>query len=505
MNVLHILSDQHQAACMGHAGHPQAITPHLDRLASQGVSFSSAYTQNPICTPSRVSMLSGQYCHNHGYYGLGGPRPERLPNYLGHFRRHGYRTAGIGKLHLPDQPHNWVVDDVDLLAECYESASNNKSGANSYRSPYFEYLEALGLREQEDSIRLPEFPGKQQHEARPSLLPYKHSVEGWCVQTARRFISDSGDQPWCVQVSLPRPHQCYTPDQEFWDRYPEDLDLPVGLHQDAAHRPPHFQKMVERYRNGHGLLKPDDFESWARRVWRGYLACVTQVDHAVGELMDFLETHGLTENTIVVYGSDHGAYSGTFGVPEKAPGICSEKVCRVPMVWRVPGISPSEHRCDLLAENIDFAPTFTTLCGLPPMETSDGCDLSALLRGENNPVREVAVTENVWSKSLRYKNWRYVHYQPETFGGKEAGELYDLEADPGETRNLYFEADYAPVLHQCRRLLLEWLIRTTRATTIWPATGSKEQPLAYATADDGKESNAHGAVLRARNRQLNYL
>jgi arylsulfatase A-like enzyme len=92
-NILFILSDQLNAKCLGHAGHPQVQTPHLDRMAAEGVRCANAITQNPICTPSRVSFISGQYCHNHGYYGLGGPNPGGLPSMFGHFRRHGYLTA----------------------------------------------------------------------------------------------------------------------------------------------------------------------------------------------------------------------------------------------------------------------------------------------------------------------------------------------------------------------------------------------------------------------------
>src|SRR5512134_1185753 len=91
-NVLFIISDQHNAKVLGHRGHPDVKTPNLDRMATQGVRFANAITQNPICTPSRVSWLSGQYCHNHGYYGLSGPEPRGLPSVLGHFRRAGYRT-----------------------------------------------------------------------------------------------------------------------------------------------------------------------------------------------------------------------------------------------------------------------------------------------------------------------------------------------------------------------------------------------------------------------------
>lgn len=117
-NVLFIVADQHQAACAHYEGHPQAITPNLDRLAARAVRFTHAYTQNPICTPSRMSMLSGQYPHNHGYYGLGGPPLQKqLPSFLLHYQRAGYRTAAIGKIHTPE---NWLEPHCHVFNEYKE-------------------------------------------------------------------------------------------------------------------------------------------------------------------------------------------------------------------------------------------------------------------------------------------------------------------------------------------------------------------------------------------------
>ena len=118
--------------------------------------------------------------------------------------------------------------------------------------------------------------------------------------------------------------------------------------------------------------------------------------------MSYLERTGKRENTIVIYGSDHGAYSGTYGIAEKAPGICSEAVCRVPMVWSVPRVTKKGFVSRQLVENIDITPTLVSLCDLPPMDTVDGRDLTPLLKGGDTPVREIAVTENVWSKGLRW-------------------------------------------------------------------------------------------------------
>jgi len=177
----------------------------------------------------------------------------------------------------------------------------------------------------------------------------------------------------------------------------------------------------------------------------------------------------------------------------------------VPMIWRVPGASARGTVCDHLVEGVDIAPTIAALCGLPPMDTVDGCDISHLLRGGAEPVREVAVTENPWSKALRWRRWRFVHYQPEMFPDRDVGELYDLENDPNETRNLYPDPAHREVVEQCRRLLLEWLVRTTRVVNVWPFVGYPKRPLDYCTAGDGKESNTAGPALRLKQGNVNYL
>ena len=493
-NVIHVVSDQHLATCAGYEAHPQAVTPHMDQLAAKGTRFRYAYAQNPICTPSRVSMLSGQYCHNHGYYGLSGPAPHALPSFLSHFHQHGYRTAGIGKLHTPNEPCDWLEDHCDLYAECYDY--QHRGPDMPQRSAYYEFLADQNLSYQDDdSIALQEFEGKQQHEARPSKLALEHSVEGWCVERARQFIDESHamDKPFCMQVSLPRPHQCYTPNQQFWDLYPDDIDLPPTFENDSAHRAPHFQHMVNHYRENYkGLIEPRDWVSVSKRVWRGYLACLTQVDWALGQIMQHLANMGLSDRTIVIYHSDHGAYSGTFGVPEKAPGICSEAVCRVPFIWYVPGVSKAGHVSTQLVESLDLAATLCALCGLPEMASSDGCNLTSLLQGQDQPLRQVAVTEHPWSKSIRWDQWRLVHYQSDMFPGQDIGELYDIHVDPDETTNYYHDPVYREIVEHGRRLLLEWLIGTSRLVTCWPPPHGSSFDSAYPMAGDGKLTRKAG-------------
>lgn len=500
-NVLYVISDQHQAACMGAEGHPQAITPNMDSLAHRGVRFASAYTQNPICTPSRTSILTGQYVHNHGYYGLCGPTPPiDLPSVLQHFRRNGYRTAVIGKVHTPDEPTNWLAGHCDRIADaCTYHGENGGEGRE-----YGAFLDSLGLRDKNDSGRLPEFPGNQQNDARPSNLPYRASLEGWTVTETIKFLDETGDRPFFVQCSLPRPHECYTPDRRFWEMYPADLALPPTIRNSAAHRPPHFQEMVEKLKNQEWLIEPKTFDAGCRRVWRGYLACITQVDFALGELLSYLQRAGKDANTIVVYGTDHGAYEGTFGVPEKAPGICSEAVCRVPMLWYVPGVTGKGLVSRQLVENIDITPTLISLCNLPPPDTTDGHDLTPLLKGDDKPLRETAITENVWSKALRWGPWRFVHY-PRALFGSDVGELYNLEKDPDETKNLYHEPSAQTTVSECRRLLLEHITTTTRYVTVLPAPAGLPPSRTAQLAADFKESNQVGVEERIRRHRLNYL
>ncbi|MHC4982414.1 MAG: sulfatase family protein [Planctomycetota bacterium] len=477
-NVLHIIADQHQAACTGFEGHSQAITPSLDRLAAAGTRFTRAYTQNPICTPSRVSILSGQYCHNHGYYGLCGPRPQVLPSFFSHFKAHGYRTAGVGNLHTPNMPRDWLERHLDNYADTFVSADGVRE-----QTRWFDEIRAKGLLEKEE-FHLAWSGRGQEARDKPSQLPFEYSQEGWCVREAIRFMDGCAGQPFCMQVSLERPHDPCTPARQFWDMYDDDLELPETFHNDAAGRPPHFQQMCQAWREREG----ESYVRSAKRRWKSYLASITHVDHAVGLLLDHLEHSGLADNTIVIYDADHGGYMSTFGIHEKAPGICSEAVCRVPFIWRVPGVTREAGVCGQLVENVDIAPTITGLCGLPAMLSADGKDIAALLAGGSEPVREIAVTENPWSKAIRFGRWRFVHYQPESFDGKDVGELYDLQADPNETRNLYYDPAHTQVLQECRRKLLEWLIRTTRIKTAWGIVGIEHRGrrMEYPDGGDGK-------------------
>ncbi len=470
-NILFIVADQHNAKVLGHQGHPDARTPHLDRLAREGCRFESAITQNPICTPSRVSFLSGQYPHNHGYYSLSGPNPGGLPNIFGHFRERGYFTAAMGKIHCPEY---WIEDDCDVF---HESNSWQAGSIVGRSKDYARFLRERGVEDLEDHILLPEFGerGRQSVEGRPSPLAFDESQEGWLTNTAIDTMKQAAqrEQPFLLHVSFPRPHQCTTPCQQFWDLYDqEELSLPPNADYDldAAKKAPHMIAAAKRWRESDWqLFEPKTFEAGRRRKLHGYLGAVSQVDAAVGQLLDFLRETGKAEDTIVVYTADHGDYATEHGIMEKAPGICSDAITRVPLIFWAPGRITGGRSANEIVELVDISNTLCALAGVDLMETSDGRDISGLLAGEPGNRDRLGVTEFAWSKSVRKGPFRLVHY-PRAFFPAEYpdgfGELYDLAADPWEMRNLYFDAAHQAKVDELRGDLLEWLITTTRPRTV---------------------------------------
>lgn len=281
--------------------------------------------------------------------------------------------------------------------------------------------------------------------------------------------------------------------------YPEEeIELPpnADVDLDAAGKAPHLKHMAQRARDGgFALFEPRTFEAQRLRKIRGYLGQVSEIDHTVGTVLQGLDELGLRDDTIVIYSTDHGEYVYQFGVPEKAPGIFSDSVCRIPMIWRIPGILPEGVELSHLVETVDMINTLCHYCGLPELETTDGFDIHHLLEGTGQPVRDVAVTEHPWSKSITDGRYRWVYY-PERHPVSQAApgfyELYDLETDPWEMTNLYQDPEARDIAYRLQEKLLNWLISTTRIKTSLPAVqeeGSQwQERYKHRVNADGKSS-----------------
>ena len=476
-NVLFLMADQWNARCFGFEGHPDVKTPNLDQLAASGVRFTRAYAQNPICTPSRMCYLTGQYAHNTGYYGLSGPNPDWLPHAFAHFRAHGYVTGAVGKIHTPT---GWIEPSCDYFREAYAY------GMGLSGSHYEEFLRGAGQEDDRDDDTMQEWAeiggGGQGLDARPSRLPYELCVDRWTASHAQNFLRvRPSDRPFFLWVSFPRPHETYLPSQEFWDLYGEDrLTLPPNANDPMTDKPPHARRhaLQQRETNRLWVFEPRDWEHGRRRVLRGYYGCCTQVDHAVGEVLATLDELGLRDDTLIVFCADHGDFAGEHGIIEKAPGVAYEAITRVPYIWSWGKRFPAGQSCESLVESVDFFATVCHLAGLLPPVMCDGLDLSRLLGGEHVLLREAAFTETPWTKRIRTERWSFVHYQPAMFPeAEDVGELYDLEADPWELTNLYHDLAYQEVVQSLRRQVAEWVIGTSHPTTVLPMPAHLTNPV----------------------------
>ncbi|WP_135557553.1 sulfatase family protein [Paenibacillus cymbidii] len=452
-NVLFLFSDQHNARCLSCAGHPDVRTPHLDRLAGEGVRFEQAYANNPICTPSRISFLSGLYPSTHGYYGLYGPSPSApMTSLFRWFREHGYRTGALGKLHTP---RYWIEADCQFVYDEFIE--------------FPKYAEGAGLYERNDNRA---FLGERDGET--SLLPLEHSCELALAKQAVRFMRgegeprdrESAEKPWLAWVSFSRPHQPYTPSEPFASMYPPE----------ALTLPPFGDGEKAEVRRKRGDLP----EARLRKLLAAYLGLVSQVDHAIGLIVEELERLGQLENTIVVYCADHGDYAGEHGLMEKKGGISYSAITRVPLIVRLPSGSggPRGTVNRDIVESVDLFPTLCALAGIDAPNTVQGSSFAGLLagggggegeqglasggfeggdaEGEGGGFRTSALTENAYRKAIVAGGWRYVA----NLDGEQEDELYDLDADPWELCNRIDEPACADKARDMLRLLLD---RTVRA------------------------------------------
>ena len=473
-NILIIKSDQHNARCLGVNGHPQVRTPHLDALAQEGVHFTSAFVQNPICTPSRMCYLTGQYVHSHGIYGLSrmpnptDPVPPSLPSLMSTFRNAGYRTGIIGHVHVR---RDWLAPHCDMYRDLHENAE--PYDPSHPHNSYSQYLAARGLLDKRDDEA---WHGLAQIlDACPSELSFVDSYEGYCAQSFEEFLHGvPSGQPFLYQIDTLHPHQDYLPAQEFWDLYEGvDLQMPPSADEDLSGKPPH-QRATQAWAHAYeGVFEPKGYEHVRRRKLRGYYGCISQVDHMVGLVRRRLRERGLESNTLVVYCSDHGDFALEHGFLEKAPGISYDAILRTPFIWHWPAGGFTARTVDTLVESVDLFPTLCALAGVPAPDTLDGLDLSGLLRGDRGPQREFVVAEFPLSRTLRTREWKLCHRPRGMFRQADgtpldAGELYHVAEDPWEVHNLYDEPRFRAVREDLRRMLFDWTLETTRCGNTWP-------------------------------------
>jgi arylsulfatase A-like enzyme len=418
--------------------HPGIQTPHFDRLARRSVTFTNAHCAAPACHPSRVAVMTGVHPTASGLYrnlfGSHGPRwrheSPALENAVvlsQHFRDHGYRSVGGGKIFHALQ---WTPGD----------SQNDPAAWDAYRGDPLDPISRDWPR--------PDFGGRSQDDGFIGKRPLSHFLfgaaplelgpgqgDGAVVDWAAAEMKTAGVQPLFLAVGLFRPHIPFEVPQRWFDLYPPDqVRLPESPADDLADARSHERE------SWHEWVTVND--QW-RHLMRGYLASISYVDHEVGRLLDALDASPIAGNTIVVLWADHGFHIGEKENWEKF--ALWEQTTRVPLFIHAPGVSLDGGSSPEPATLTDLYPTLCELAGLPVPPQCTGRSLVAQLKDPMAISDGIALTSYTFNRdqspshAVRDPRYRYIRY-PDGFE-----ELYDLEKDRGEFRNLAADPAHATV------------------------------------------------------------
>lgn len=483
-NILWICTDQQRQDTLGCYGNQFVTTPALDALAAGGVRFTNAFSQSPVCTPSRVGFLTGRYpvTARGRQNGADIPETERLITKI--LQENGYTCGLSGKLHIsacnPRSGRNGVERRID---DGYSEFhwSHDTSAAWGESNEYHKWLSSQGRKYETE--RHPESRWVEYG------MPEELHQTTWCVDRAIDFINsragkgaragDGGERnhenPWLFSVNIYDPHHPFNPPREYLDRYLQILDsIPLPDFEPgeiSAKTPWHAIDHDGAYGHDAGYPYSQMSDRDHRLVRAAYWAMCDLIDRQVGRMLEALDSTGQRENTIVIFMSDHGELIGDHGVYLKGPFMYDCSI-RVPLVISLPGtINPA--RRDALVELVDIPATLLDLCEVPIPEGMQGRSFAQLLRG-GTPDKH---RDSVYSEYYNAMPW---HRNPLPYvtavrtsteklviahrTGK--GEMYDLAADPRERRNLWDD----PSRREMKLRLFE-LAADRMAETIDPLPG----------------------------------
>jgi len=431
-NLIFIMSDEHNKRVLGCYGHPMIQTPHLDRLATRGTRFTSAYTNCPICVPARAAFATGQYVHRIRYWDNAIAYDGRVPSWGHRLMAQGHRVTSIGKLHYVDSHPKRNGFDEEILPMHIVNGIGD----------------LLGLIRDE----LPRRPGsaKLGPEAGRGESEYTHYDRSIAGETVRWLTTEAvrqRDKPWALYVGFVSPHFPLIAPPEFYDLYPEDR-VPWPDMYEQSQRPRH--PFTDAMRNCLCFDEPFD-PPMVRRAIAAYMGLVSFLDYNIGRILRALEETGLAASTRVIYSSDHGDNLGTRGMWGKS--TMYEESAGIPMIMAGPDIAANAV-CDTPVTLVDGFPTFVQSLGARPDPTDAGLPGQSLLdiaRGRVPPrtiLSEYHAAGAVCgSYMIRHGQYKYIHY----VGLPPM--LFDLERDPYERVDLGRDPAHAPVISECEAAL----------------------------------------------------
>ncbi len=468
MNIIYINPDEMRADVLGAYGHPLARTPNFDRLAAEGTRFDQCHVQHTVCTPSRSSFMTGWYPHSAGHRTLWYPLQPHEPNTMRYLKEAGYTVHWLGK--------------NDCLAPgAFESSVTKIYGTGDGRTGSSANVFAKGEPGYYSFLN-----GAMDGPPRDALF-YERAIEYLRSRKA-------DDAPFFMFLPTSFPHPIYHAPEPWYSMYDPD-DLPP-LRPVVEQGKPDYHQLIRRYRDLDALD-----ESVLRKIMAVYLGMTSYVDHLLGQLLDALEETGLMEETAVIAFSDHGDWAGDYGLVEKWPSGLDDTLTRVPLIVRVPG-GAQGHVVEEPVEVFDIMPTTLELAGVEARHTHYAQSLMPHLHGACGDPQRAVFAEGGYDvhelhcfegkasdgiagnpESIYYPKGLQQQQRPEsvcravmirTLAHKLVWrtngqcELYDLQQDPHELRNVFAEREYAAVQRQLEQRLLNWQTQTGDAVPFEP-------------------------------------
>lgn len=444
-NLLLVMVDQLAARFLPCYGHPVVRAPALERLADDGVRFTSAYTPSPLCAPARFAMMSGQLNSRIGAYDNASELAAAVPTFAHHLRAGGYHTCLVGKMHFigPDQLHGF---ERRLTTDIYPADfgwTPDWDDAETRIDWWFHNMDSvLGAGVAEAT----------------NQLDYDDEVGFQAVRALRDLARSADERPWMLTVSFTHPHDPYAMRQRYWDRYDHDaIDLPrVGRLPDEQ-LDPHSRRL--RHMSAMDAVEITD--DHVRNARHAYYAAISYIDDWVGTLVETLDTCGLADDTVIVFTADHGDLLGERGLWYK---MCFfEGASHIPLVVAGPEIASGEAPDHVSL--LDLLPTFLDLAGIDRSELADGESIVPLLHGErqNRSVVGEYLAEGAVAPILmiRRGDWKYVSCSA------DPPQLYDIADDPDELVNLAADPAHAErVAEFDKEVLARWDPDAIRADVI---------------------------------------
>ena len=485
-NILLITTDQHHYSAVGYMNNILK-TPNIDRIANEGMCFERAYCPNPTCTPTRASIITGKYPSQHGAWSLGTKLPETEPTIGNYLKKAGYSTALVGKAHF--QPlHSTeeyssiesypLLQDLDYWRGFYgpfygfdhiELARNHTNEANVGQH-YAAWMEDNGLTNWKDYFSVP--TGNMPRQKNPIGcwdIPEEFHCNTWIAERSNALLDKykDNDEPFLLWASFFDPHYPHIVPSP-WDKMysPDDITLPKTYPDEHDHNPPYFKKALEKnpdfseYRETgmfiHGLQSNIFDEMEMKHQTAVYYGMVSFMDKYIGKILDKLDELGLTDNTLVIFTTDHGDFLGHHGLRYKCV-YHYEDLLRIPMAVRYPKVIPSGVRSDSLQSLVDYSPTVLSFCGLDIPRDMTGVNQKDVWTGQVDHLRKNVIIENRHEPTtMNMRTYVDHRYKLTVHCGREYGEMYDLENDPGEFNNLWDDPGY-------KDLKVELLLKYTAA------------------------------------------